>query len=103
MSITPTAGRQASNRSGRWARQRVEARTLEQSTLLEVSQTLASELELKPDLILDQLRVILELNTPDRWMWPGGVGCTWKWPDRLISPKWWMQMSSCHREAILAA
>jgi PAS domain S-box-containing protein len=41
-------------------RRRVEARTLEQATLLEVSQTLTSELELKPDLILDQLRVIIE-------------------------------------------
>jgi two-component system nitrate/nitrite sensor histidine kinase NarX len=41
-------------------RQQVEARTREQSTLLEISQTLASALELKPDLILDQLRVIIE-------------------------------------------
>ena len=41
-------------------RQRVEAHTREQSTLLEISQTLASGLELKPGLILDQLRVIIE-------------------------------------------
>jgi PAS domain S-box-containing protein len=41
-------------------RQQVEARTREQSTLLEISQTLASALELKPGLILDQLRVIIE-------------------------------------------
>jgi signal transduction histidine kinase len=38
----------------------VEARTREQSTLLEISQTLASALELKPGLILDQLRVIID-------------------------------------------
>lgn len=37
----------------------VEARLREQSTLLEISQTLASALELKPGLILDQLRVII--------------------------------------------
>jgi two-component system nitrate/nitrite sensor histidine kinase NarX len=36
------------------------ARMREQSTLLEISQTLASALELKPDLILDQLRVIVD-------------------------------------------
>ncbi len=35
------------------------ARMREQSTLLEISQTLASALELKPGLILDQLRVIV--------------------------------------------
>ena len=40
--------------------QRVEARTREQSTLLEISQTLASALELQPRLILDQLRVIID-------------------------------------------
>jgi signal transduction histidine kinase len=38
----------------------MEARKREQSTLLEISQTLASALELKPGLILDQLRVIVE-------------------------------------------
>jgi two-component system nitrate/nitrite sensor histidine kinase NarX len=41
-------------------RQQVDARTREQSTLLEISQTLASALELKPGLILDQLRVIIK-------------------------------------------
>lgn len=41
-------------------RQQVETRTREQSALLEISQTLASALELKPGLILDQLRVIIE-------------------------------------------
>ena len=40
--------------------ERVELHTREQSTLLEISQTLASALELKPGLILDQLRVLVE-------------------------------------------
>jgi two-component system nitrate/nitrite sensor histidine kinase NarX len=44
----------------RLLQQRVDARTREQSTLLEISQTLASALELRPALILDQLRVIIE-------------------------------------------
>ena len=44
----------------RLLQQRVEAHTREQSTLLEISQTLASALELQPALILDQLRVIIE-------------------------------------------
>lgn len=38
----------------------MEAREREQSALLEISQTLASALELKPGLILDQLRVMVE-------------------------------------------
>jgi signal transduction histidine kinase len=37
----------------------MEARMREQSTLLKISQTLASALELKPGLILDQLQVII--------------------------------------------
>ncbi len=41
-------------------RQRVDERTREQSTLLEISQNLASALELQPGLILDQLRVIID-------------------------------------------
>lgn len=44
----------------RLLQQQVEAHTREQSTLLEISQTLASALELRPALILDQLRVIIE-------------------------------------------
>jgi two-component system nitrate/nitrite sensor histidine kinase NarX len=40
--------------------QHVAARTREQAALLEISQTLASALELQPALILDQLRVIIE-------------------------------------------
>jgi len=39
---------------------RVKARTREQSTLLEISHTLASSLELQPQLILDQLSGIIE-------------------------------------------
>jgi PAS domain S-box-containing protein len=41
---------------------RVEIRTHEQKTLLEISHTLASTLELQPGLILDQLREIIEYN-----------------------------------------
>ena len=40
--------------------QRIEAHAREQSTLLEISHTLASTLELQPGLILDQLREIIE-------------------------------------------
>jgi two-component system nitrate/nitrite sensor histidine kinase NarX len=40
-------------------RQQGEVRAREQSTLLDISHTLASTLELKPDLILDQLRAII--------------------------------------------
>jgi PAS domain S-box-containing protein len=40
--------------------EQVEAHTREQSTLLEISQTLASALELQPGLILNQLRVIID-------------------------------------------
>ena len=47
-------------RSEQLLQQRVDARTREQSTLLEISQTLASALELQPGLILDQLRVIID-------------------------------------------
>ena len=41
-------------------KQRMLVRTKEQSTLLEISQVLASTLELQPDLILDQLRVLVK-------------------------------------------
>jgi len=41
-------------------RQRVETRAHEQDTLLDISLTLASTLELQPDLIIDQLREIIE-------------------------------------------
>jgi two-component system nitrate/nitrite sensor histidine kinase NarX len=42
--------------------ERVEIRTHEQATLLEISHTLASTLELKPSLILDQLRKIINYS-----------------------------------------
>lgn len=42
--------------------QRVETRSHEQATLLSISHTLASTLELQPGLILDQLREIIEYN-----------------------------------------
>lgn len=42
--------------------QRAETRTHEQATLLKISHTLASTLELQPGLILDQLREIIEYN-----------------------------------------
>ena len=44
----------------RLLQQRVEVRTREQAALLEISQTLASVLELRPALILDQMREIIE-------------------------------------------
>ncbi len=40
----------------------IETRTREQATLLEISHTLASTLELQPGLILDQLRKIIEFT-----------------------------------------
>jgi two-component system nitrate/nitrite sensor histidine kinase NarX len=43
-------------------REHVETRTLEQATLLKISHTLASTLELQPGLILDQLHEIIEYN-----------------------------------------
>ncbi len=43
-------------------RQHVESRTHEQNTLLAISHTLASTLQLQPDLILDQLREIIDYN-----------------------------------------
>lgn len=44
----------------RLLRKQVAAHAREQRTLLEISQTLASALDLKPGLILDQLRVIID-------------------------------------------
>jgi PAS domain S-box-containing protein len=52
-------------------RQRVELHTREQSTLLEISQTLASALELKPGLILDQLRVLVEYTHAELFVLDG--------------------------------
>jgi len=51
--------------------QRVELHTREQSTLLEISQTLASALELKPGLILDQLRVLIEYTHAELFVLDG--------------------------------
>jgi two-component system nitrate/nitrite sensor histidine kinase NarX len=51
--------------------QRVELHTREQSTLLEISQTLASALELKPGLILDQLRVLIEYTHAELFVLEG--------------------------------
>lgn len=51
--------------------ERVELHTREQATLLEISQTLASALELKPGLILDQLRVLLEYTHAELFVLEG--------------------------------
>jgi PAS domain S-box-containing protein len=55
-------GRDVTNRvqAGWLLQQQVEFSTSEQAALLEISQTLASALELQPGLILDQLRVIIK-------------------------------------------
>lgn len=53
--------------------QRVELHTREQSTLLEISQTLASALELKPGLILDQLRVLVEYTHAELFVLEGNA------------------------------
>jgi two-component system nitrate/nitrite sensor histidine kinase NarX len=55
----------------RMLHQRVELHTREQSTLLEISQTLASALELKPGLILDQLRVLIEYTHAELFVLDG--------------------------------
>ncbi len=47
-------------KSERQVQQRVGVRAFEQSALLEISQTLASTLELQPGLILDQLRLLIK-------------------------------------------
>jgi two-component system nitrate/nitrite sensor histidine kinase NarX len=53
--------------------QRVELHTREQATLLEISQTLASALELKPGLILDQLRVLIEYTHAELFVLEGSA------------------------------
>ena len=57
----------------RLLRDRVELHTREQSTLLEISQTLASALELKPGLILDQLRVLIEYTHAELFVLEGAT------------------------------
>jgi PAS domain S-box-containing protein len=51
--------------------ERVELHTREQSILLEISQTLASALELKPGLILDQMRVLIEYTHAELFVLDG--------------------------------
>jgi two-component system nitrate/nitrite sensor histidine kinase NarX len=51
--------------------ERVELHTREQATLLDISQTLASALELKPGLILDQLRVLIEYTHAELFVLDG--------------------------------
>ncbi|MBK9925106.1 MAG: PAS domain S-box protein [Anaerolineales bacterium] len=51
--------------------ERVELHTREQATLLDISQTLASALELKPGLILDQLRVLVEYTHAELFLLDG--------------------------------
>jgi two-component system nitrate/nitrite sensor histidine kinase NarX len=53
--------------------ERVELHTREQATLLEISQTLASALELKPGLILDQLRVLIEYTHAELFVLEGSA------------------------------
>jgi len=57
--------------SERLLHERVELHTREQATLLEISQTLASQLELKPGLILDQLRVLIEYTHAELFVLEG--------------------------------
>ena len=51
--------------------ERVELHTREQAILLNISQTLASALELKPGLILDQLRVLIEYTHAELFLLDG--------------------------------
>ena len=51
--------------------ERVELHTREQATLLEISQILSSALELKPGLILDQLRVLIEYTHAELFVLEG--------------------------------
>jgi len=53
--------------------ERVELHTREQATLLDISQTLASALELKPGLILDQLRVLIEYTHAELFLLEGSA------------------------------
>lgn len=65
--------------------ERVELHTREQATLLEISQTLASALELKPALILDQLRVLIEYTHAELFVLEGSamVALAVRGPQRL--------------------
>jgi two-component system nitrate/nitrite sensor histidine kinase NarX len=57
--------------SERLLHERVELHTREQATLLDISQTLASALELQPGLILDQLRVLIEYTHAELFVLEG--------------------------------
>lgn len=57
----------------RMLHERVQLHTREQATLLEISQTLASALELKPGLILDQLRVLIEYTHAELFVLDGNA------------------------------
>jgi two-component system nitrate/nitrite sensor histidine kinase NarX len=59
--------------SERLLHERVELHTREQATLLDISQTLASALELKPGLILDQLRVLIEYTHAELFVIEGSA------------------------------
>ena len=59
--------------SERLLHERVELHTREQHTLLDISQTLASALELKPGLILDQLRVLVEYTHAELFVLEGSA------------------------------
>ncbi len=65
--------------------QRAEIHTREQSTLLEISQNLASALELQPGLILDQLRVLIEYTHAELFVLKGSamVALAVRGPQRL--------------------
>jgi two-component system nitrate/nitrite sensor histidine kinase NarX len=70
----------------RLLRERGELHTREQSTLLEISQTLASALELKPGLILDQLRVLIEYTHAELFVLEGTamVALAVRGPQQLV-------------------
>lgn len=59
--------------SERLLHERVELHTREQATLLDISKTLASALELKPGLILDQLRVLIEYTHAELFVLEGSA------------------------------
>jgi two-component system nitrate/nitrite sensor histidine kinase NarX len=70
----------------RLLKERGELHTREQSTLLEISQTLASALELKPGLILDQLRVLIEYTHAELFVLEGTamVALAVRGPQQLV-------------------
>ncbi len=101
-------------RAERHLQNRVEARAREQSTLLDISQTLASALELQPGLILDQLRVIVEFTHAGLFVLDDSVlvalalrGPSWQQQEmtfniRLDSPKDRAALFNNHRPTRIA-